>query len=561
MSKLIRRKKEIGAALAVALQLTTLGLIGVIAHFTGGPQQAVKAPADSQMSAAPETAPAQATPVSDRTAVRASAVFANKVYGPRASQVFNLAASRAAAAQNTQNTQNAQNTQGPESPDSATLTSDQEDYPPYSYVYFYGTGFQPGETVNMIVVELDPTQGSFEPWDAVADENGEIYTSWYIFSSDFIGATLQATATGDSSQLTASATFTDANGDGTMTVSPTSVQPNSTGNTFTFSFRNGTNAFTSGSIATIVVPAGWTAPQTSDSTAAGFVSAAPTPVAAGNTVGTITVTGSGPWTVTVPFTANAGAGNGFNLTYGGGTSVTKVTAPSTTGAYTFTTSTQLTGGGTLTPILASPVIFDGISAALAAASNGSAAGGGTTTAISNTVTATSGQTLLILVTAEEPSGGTGRTASVANTSGGNPLQAGTATQITTNAATSLPWSCPASECFYMYAFRATATGTSGTVTVTFPGQVHNAAVDVISLSGNSTTTPIGLTGINAGNSITPNWLLSAGSLTPGSSMLLFGDLTDGSGTPPTWSASSPAGFTLLDNFVAAGGGGGSTPTH
>ncbi|MFL6598828.1 MAG: hypothetical protein ACJ8KF_12840, partial [Chthoniobacterales bacterium] len=70
MSKLIRRKKEIGAALAVALQLTTLGLIGVIAHFTGGPQQAVKAPADSQTSAAPETAPAQAAPVSDRTAVR-----------------------------------------------------------------------------------------------------------------------------------------------------------------------------------------------------------------------------------------------------------------------------------------------------------------------------------------------------------------------------------------------------------------------------------------------------------------------------------------------------------
>ena len=113
MSKLIRRKKEIGAALAVALQLTTLGLIGVIAHFTGGPQQAEKAPADSQMSAAPETAPVQAAPVSDRSALRASAVYANKVYGPRASQVFNLAASRAAAAQNVQHTQN---TQGPESP-------------------------------------------------------------------------------------------------------------------------------------------------------------------------------------------------------------------------------------------------------------------------------------------------------------------------------------------------------------------------------------------------------------------------------------------------------------
>ena len=33
MSKLIRRKKEIGAALAAALQLTTLTLIGVIGQY------------------------------------------------------------------------------------------------------------------------------------------------------------------------------------------------------------------------------------------------------------------------------------------------------------------------------------------------------------------------------------------------------------------------------------------------------------------------------------------------------------------------------------------------
>ena len=63
-----------------------------------------------------------------------------------------------------------------------TLTTDQEDYQPYTYVYFTGTGFQPGETVNMIVVELDPVQQSFEPWDVVADENGNFQTSWYVFS-------------------------------------------------------------------------------------------------------------------------------------------------------------------------------------------------------------------------------------------------------------------------------------------------------------------------------------------------------------------------------------------
>ena len=131
-----------------------------------------------------------------------------------------------------------------ESPnDEPTLTTDREDYPPFSYVYFHGTGFQPGETVNMIVVESDPIQQSFEPWDVVADENGEFDTSWYIFSSEFDGATFQATATGQTSQLTASATFTDANGDGTMPVSPGSATPSSTGNSFTFSFRNETRHF------------------------------------------------------------------------------------------------------------------------------------------------------------------------------------------------------------------------------------------------------------------------------------------------------------------------------
>src|SRR5947207_15988515 len=61
----------------------------------------------------------------------------------------------------------------------------------------------------MIVVELDPVQQSFEPWDVVADENGNIATSWYISSEELIGATMQVTATGQTSGLTASATFTD----------------------------------------------------------------------------------------------------------------------------------------------------------------------------------------------------------------------------------------------------------------------------------------------------------------------------------------------------------------
>ena len=176
MSRLIRRKKEIGAALAVALQLTTLALIGLMLPVAGGPQQPAKAPADSQMSAAPQAAPVQARPVSDLSARRASAVRASKLYEPRASQIFNLATSRAEAAESGR--QGAQHSmQEGETPNEATLTTDREDYAPYSYVYISGTGFEPGETVNMIVVQLDPNPTSYEPWDVVADENGNIDTS------------------------------------------------------------------------------------------------------------------------------------------------------------------------------------------------------------------------------------------------------------------------------------------------------------------------------------------------------------------------------------------------
>ena len=86
-----------------------------------------------------------------------------------------------------------------ETPNEATLTTDREDYAPYSYVYISGTGFEPGETVNMIVVQLDPNPTSYEPWDVVADENGNIDTSWYIFTEELIGATMQVTATGQTS--------------------------------------------------------------------------------------------------------------------------------------------------------------------------------------------------------------------------------------------------------------------------------------------------------------------------------------------------------------------------
>src|SRR5881409_3871427 len=125
-----------------------------------------------------------------------------------------------------------------------TVTTDQEDYPPFSVVWITGSGFQPGETVSNQVVQVEgPAPGTaYEPWGVVADTNGNFATSWYVFSDELLNTTLRLTATGQTSGLIAETTFTDAssdanNGSGTMTVSPTSVTAGSTGNSFTFSFR------------------------------------------------------------------------------------------------------------------------------------------------------------------------------------------------------------------------------------------------------------------------------------------------------------------------------------
>src|SRR6266446_2589035 len=154
MARIIRRvvgNKKRGAALIAALQIISLMLIGFLT-FIGGPQRSPKAPAETQVSApaqqvasaaadalqqpaqtADQTETAQPLTAAQREALRASAHPAKKLYEPLASQVFSLAQQRIAdqAAQ--------RSAQGPESLDNEpTLTTDRQDYPPYSYVYFTG---------------------------------------------------------------------------------------------------------------------------------------------------------------------------------------------------------------------------------------------------------------------------------------------------------------------------------------------------------------------------------------------------------------------------------------
>jgi len=137
-------------------------------------------------------------------------------------------------------------------------------------------------------------------------------------------------------------------GDGSLGVSPALISVGSANNAFAFSFRNGKRGnFNAGSQWTVTVPAGWTAPQTVDPAGPGYVAVASTSGIA--TASILSVAGSGPWIVTVNFTASKGAANGFDLGYAG------VAAPAATGTCVFASQSRKSGG-TLTKLATSPAV-------------------------------------------------------------------------------------------------------------------------------------------------------------------------------------------------------------
>ena len=101
----------------------------------------------------------------------------------------------------------------------ASVTTDQTDYTPGSTVNITGSGYWPGESVQLQVLNLtNPSENGseYEPWTVTADANGDFQAMWLVTTNE-LGATLQLTAKGLSSGLTAQTTFTD--GDyGTLTV-------------------------------------------------------------------------------------------------------------------------------------------------------------------------------------------------------------------------------------------------------------------------------------------------------------------------------------------------------
>ena len=89
------------------------------------------------------------------------------------------------------------------------------------------------------------------------------------------------------------------NGTGTMVVVPNYSCASSTGNSFTFTYTLTGGTAKSGAQVSLDIPSGWTAPQTSSSSNPGYVNFTSTATK------TLAVSGTGPWTISINYTANA----------------------------------------------------------------------------------------------------------------------------------------------------------------------------------------------------------------------------------------------------------------
>ena len=98
---------------------------------------------------------------------------------------------------------------GPGSYTGPSLLADSSDYHPGSVATFTGSGFLPGEQIEMHIVHtLPPSPGTHhQPWTITADANGDFVCTWLV-GNDCFGQHLIGTATGLVSGLIASINFT-----------------------------------------------------------------------------------------------------------------------------------------------------------------------------------------------------------------------------------------------------------------------------------------------------------------------------------------------------------------
>ncbi len=101
----------------------------------------------------------------------------------------------------------------------ATVKTDKDDYAPGEFVTITGSGWQPGETVNLMLREVG-TGAADTPLNAVVEEDGTFVNDFWAPNESHLGVRFYLTATG--AGATAQTTFTDGNPQ-TLALAPASV--------------------------------------------------------------------------------------------------------------------------------------------------------------------------------------------------------------------------------------------------------------------------------------------------------------------------------------------------
>lgn len=139
------------------------------------------------------------------------------------------------------------------------------------------------------------------------------------------------------------ATTSAAAQDFTASASPRNVAAGSSVSALSFRFSATTNTNRQVSVLIPAVAKGtpWSAPQVSNPAAPGYVAAVKQTCGSAG-INSITGSPGGPWTIVA--TAACAGGATFSINYGAG-SASRVSAPTRSGSYTFTTKVEATGGG------------------------------------------------------------------------------------------------------------------------------------------------------------------------------------------------------------------------
>jgi hypothetical protein len=98
-----------------------------------------------------------------------------------------------------------------------TISTDKPDYAPGTQVIMTGSGFQPGETVDLhLHIWVDQTVQDPPDYTATADTSGNFTFTGYAPNTSDVGARYHLTAVGESSGHQAQTIFTDSNGSATQ---------------------------------------------------------------------------------------------------------------------------------------------------------------------------------------------------------------------------------------------------------------------------------------------------------------------------------------------------------